>query len=702
MPEKAGGINCLSVFMFIKYFSKKLNSPTLNRISVYLFFICLFFAGFIIYPDYGISIDEPQTRNIGRKSLDFLVAIFNNPPENLNQLSTRSENWFSQFTDRDYGVAFLMPLEALIYLIGPSDSRAYIFRHAFVFLFYFLGVIALYQTAKWRYRSIKMGLLAALIFTLSPRLFGESFFNDRDIVFMTSCAIATFTLIGFLLRNKPFFWICIHSLASAISVDIRIMGIIFPLATIAILLIQYFKKSISIKILAYKLLGYLIITTSLIVLFWPWLWGHPIENLLSALTNMSKFRHIVPMNFMGHIVNGDNLPWYYIPVWISVTTPALYSALFIFGAVAIITRLAQANWQIYRNCDELQDLIFLGFFISPIASVVLLNSVLYNGWRHLYFVYPSFVLIAVGGFYEINSRTTKIKWANFGLKLITLTSFCLTLSWSIIWHPYQYLYFNGLAGNWNNNFEVDYWGVAYRSPLEKIVNQHPTDSYFVFANVDSWNGWQLPYIWNLFALTEDQRKRIISTKSEACSDYFIADEKKFEQLVATGQFDVLDRLYVDHRIVYGTLKRPIPLEKKYRDPNLKLVEFSNPETRCFLSAGWSNSHEKWGTWSVGKNASITLLRPSNNSKRLILDLRAFVAKGSVQKVEILINGKHRQDAVFDNFDLNTIIIDLPPPTKIDDQILIEFKIPNAVSPKSLKQGDDGRELGIGIIQARFE
>jgi len=681
---------------------KKLAAVTLNQAGVYIFFLCLFIAGYLIYPDYGISIDEPQTRNIGRKSLDFFAAILQHPPKDLEQLSRHSQSWFSQFTDRDYGVAFLLPAELLVQLTASTETQTFLLRHYFIFLFYFVGVVALYQTAKWRFKSLKMGLLAALIFTLSPRLFGESFFNDRDVIFMASFAIAIFTLIGFLFRKKIVFWIFLHGLASAISIDIRIMGIVFPIVTISILIIQHLKGEISIKKFIAKSLGYLIITASLVILLWPWLWGNPLDNFFQALSNMSKFRHVISMNFMGNIVHGDNLPWYYIPVWILITTPILYSILFMIGAYFICIKLLRNNWKIYNRPEDLQDLIFLALAILPIASVISLNSVLYNGWRHLYFIYPSFVLVAVKGFDVINNKTRGTSWLNLGLKLITSLCFCICLLWTIKWHPYQYLYFNHLAGNWNNNFEVDYWGVAYRSPLEKIVNQNIANTYAIYSDVDSWNGWQLPYIWNLFALTEDQRKRIVSTKSEACSDYFIANEKKFEQLVETGQFDVLSRLYVDHRIVYGTLKRPIPLEEKYRGPNLKLIEFSNPETRCFLTTGWFNYHEKWGVWSVGKNASITLLRPFNDSKKLILDLRAYVTKGSVQKVEILIDGKHLQNAVFNNFDLNTIVIDLPPATKIDNQILIEFKIPTAVSPKSLNQGDDDRELGIGIIQVRFE
>ena len=52
-------------------------------------------------------------------------------------------------------------------------------------------------------------------------------------------------------------------------------------------------------------------------------------------------------------------------------------------------------------------------------------------------------------------------------------------------HPYQYLYFNNLAGNnITNNFDLDYWGTSNKSALTYIAAHDKRDklNIYVFAN----------------------------------------------------------------------------------------------------------------------------------------------------------------------------------------------------------------------------
>ena len=48
-------------------------------------------------------------------------------------------------------------------------------------------------------------------------------------------------------------------------------------------------------------------------------------------------------------------------------------------------RIADNLW---RGKKELQDLIFFLTFSIPIFITIILYSTLYDGWRHLYFIYP--------------------------------------------------------------------------------------------------------------------------------------------------------------------------------------------------------------------------------------------------------------------------------------------------------------------------
>ena len=62
----------------------------------------------------------------------------------------------------------------------------------------------------------------------------------------------------------------------------------------------------------------------------------------------------------------------------------------------------------------------------------------------------------------------------FNNKNILIILSFLLLSPTIIWmlknHPYQYVYFNLLAGkNFNDKFDMDYWGLSNANALEHIA-----------------------------------------------------------------------------------------------------------------------------------------------------------------------------------------------------------------------------------------
>ena len=58
--------------------------------------------------------------------------------------------------------------------------------------------------------------------------------------------------------------------------------------------------------------------------------------------------------------------------------------------------------------------------------------------------------------------------------------------------------------------------------------------------------------------------------------------------------------------------------------------------------------------------------------------------------------------ILNNFEDNTINLSIPPAAYGKEWIEINFKLPNAVSPKELGQGEDGRKLGVGLKRVKFE
>ena len=681
---------------------------------VTLFFSSFFILGLFCFRDYGISTDEAQQRLIGKTTLTFLAHFFQ-LPSLLNGASPIADpaSIFLLQKDRDYGVIFELPAEYLVTLLKLEGANIFYFRHWLTFVLFFISSIYFYKTIFYRYQNWCWGVIATSLLILSPRIFGDSFFNDKDLVFLSLFTIASYTLIRFQASPSALTALS-HALACALAIDARIMGILMPLLTIGVMAIRFIQNH-SARKLIYALVGiYILATCSLVIFFWPWLWQDPLGHILIAFKNMARFRHIVDMLFGGEVISSANLPWTYVPVWLGVTTPILYIILFFIGVTAIFHQTLKAGWKTLHQAGPFQDLIFLALFFAPLVAVIVLNSVLYNGWRQMYFIYPAFIVIAVRGLVGLWNICKHHKILKSLLVLTVTLCLSYTAYWMVRWHPYQYLYFNVLAGQSSKRFDVDYWGVAYREPLLAILNQDPSKKYSIYDAYNDgpifdnpkrihWGLWQLPHGINVANLPATERARMIGGRTEACSDYVLTTlmGNRQQYLSNKPEFSVFHELKVDGQIIYTTFKRKVVLYDYYQPAIGKSIDFGNRNTQCFLRDGWGQN-EDWGVWSIGKETLLALFMPSGTPKILTLDVRAFINnQHPSQQVNISINGLFLKTVTLSAFDGNKIELNLPPSTYGKEWIEIGFSLPQAVSPKELGMGEDNRKLGIGLKSVVF-
>jgi hypothetical protein len=194
---------------------------------------------------------------------------------------------------------------------------------------------------------------------------------------------------------------------------------------------------------------------------------------------MKRFRWYGEMLYMGEMVQSTALPWHYIPVWIAVTTPLCILGLMLAGTVKVLIGIPKKGLKWLTNRDLGLDLVALGAFAVPLASVILLGSVLYNGWRHLYFIYPFLVYVGVLGlralleFYRKYRNGAGLGLLFAGLLLLVTLDLGQTLYFLGRYHPHQSVYFNALAGDVESNFERDYYGVSYREGLGRLLDLYP-------------------------------------------------------------------------------------------------------------------------------------------------------------------------------------------------------------------------------------
>ncbi len=103
------------------------------------------------------------------------------------------------------------------------------------------------------------------------------------------------------------------------------------------------------------------------------------------------------MLYMGKYINPPELPWRYIPIWVIITTPLLYVINFFIGFVPCLKPVISGISIFNLNKKQRNDLILLSYFFLPLSAVIVLKSPLYDGWRHMFFIYPTFLMISLNG-----------------------------------------------------------------------------------------------------------------------------------------------------------------------------------------------------------------------------------------------------------------------------------------------------------------
>ncbi len=525
-----------------------------RSLMVTLYFLFILALGMTTFTDYGMSADELISRTNGGMSLNYVAEKFNITWLKNDPLLSTFDIPLNEYYDRDYGVAFDLPAFFIERLFSLNDSRQqFLLRHLLTFFVFWLGLIAMYHAAKLRFSHWGYALLASTLLLTSPRLYGEAFYNNKDIVFMACCAASLYTLTRMRLALS---WqsALLHALMIAFTTNIRIAGVIFFGLTVFMLVMLCSLRLITVRN-CLTLTAVFGVTCALGTYgIWPWLWENPFTNFLVALKNMSQFRWPYFNLYFGEYVLAKNLPWHYAPVWIALTTPILISICFVIGITKLFMKVASQPWQSFKRFDYFQDFLFLAAAGSPIFAAIILNSTLYDGWRQLYFIYPAMVLISVGGLQAINNKHL------FGVSVAGLMAMLFSLqilfnvSWMVRNHPFQHLYFNGLITLFSsqNSFERDYWGVTDVKGLEFILandarNRLTIRSLGVTSTQQA-----------IELLKPEDRKRMILVPLNFESDYILTnyrfyDGSKFEN--PDKAYAVFYEIVVDARPVLTIYRR---------------------------------------------------------------------------------------------------------------------------------------------------
>ena len=479
---------------------------------VYGFFATLLVLGLFLYDDFGISWDEPQQRIIGTVSYNYLV---------------HGSQFLKEFHDRDYGVVLELPLVLLEKGLSLQDSRqVYLMRHLCTFLIFFAGVWFFFRLASGYLRGWTWGLLAALWLVLSPRIFADAFYNSKDLPFLSVFIISIYTLRRFLVRPT---WqtACWHGLVCAVLINLRILGILLPCFTGFFLLLQLLTtpgdKS-RYRQAAVLLVVYGVVLALVLYATWPYLWENPVGNFRQAYSNMRKFRWPGTMLYRGEFIKAMEVPWHYLPTWIIITTPPLYLAAFVSGLLTVAWHWLKAPLQRFFSPLFRDDLLMLAWFFGPLLAIIVLQAVVYDTWRHVFFIYPAFLLLGLRGVQQFwrSTRLLRSRGLQYAGRAI-LAGMLLFGTGSVVSfmtevHPYHNLYFNRLSGHSlgsiREHYELDFWGLTYREGLEYILANDKRSR----INVKAANG---PGFYNAQLLPPAERERLVFVEEREFADYFV-------------------------------------------------------------------------------------------------------------------------------------------------------------------------------------
>lgn len=444
-------------------------------------------AGLLIFDDYGISWDEPGSHEIGTLNYKY---IFSGDKELLT------------YPEKDYGIAFELPLVIIERLAGLEDSRQiYLARHLLTHLFFLMSAFFFFKLIDLLYKNKVLASIGFLLIVLNPLLYAHSFMNSKDIPFMDMLIIC-FYLSAIAFKSKKTKHFILLGMLTGLLVNMRIIGIL-PFACIIFLQMMDIvgNESAGRKKNTLLLAAFLLTSVSTLYISWPYLWPDPVKNFLLAIQRMSKYTWYGDLLFNGTYVRSTRIAWYYIPVWFGITTPIPYLIAGFMGLILIVFHFFRRPLDFIRNTLKRNNLFYVVCFFAPVFAVIYLKSVLYDSWRHLFFIYPSFVLMGIYGLHII--FTTRAR----NITLIAMfIIFCFSGYFMIRNHPFQQVYFNNIVDtktpeHLRKQFELDYWGSSYMQSLEYILKNDNSPIIYVAAQHE-------PGRYNLLLLKPEDRARI--------------------------------------------------------------------------------------------------------------------------------------------------------------------------------------------------
>jgi hypothetical protein len=372
-------------------------------------------------------------------------------------------------------------LTALVTRIFSIDNE-FLLRHFtgaifFWLLLYFTGKLSIEITGS----HIAAGFTVLLLIFM-PRLSGQAFGNLKDIPFAVGYMAGLIMIVRFIKEFPVLSWktAILLGIAIAFTVSVRAGGfILFAYIGLSILIFFVWKPFYLIQVVSTKPVFARLLVQGVTViaigyfgglLFWPYalqnIFVHPFESLRV----MEHYKVSIRQVFEGEMMWSTQLPWYYLPKWILISSP-----LFLLAGIAVYTvsYFRQFFMKFHPTRLLLAESFIIFSAVFPLVYVISIDSNMYSGIRQMIFILPPMAFLAVTGIYRfICTIKFKNRRAGYVLASFFLLLMILPIRHQAVTFPADYIYFNVLAGGNKNawsNYEYDYYFHSIKEPAEIVV-----------------------------------------------------------------------------------------------------------------------------------------------------------------------------------------------------------------------------------------
>lgn len=501
-------------------------------------FIMLLVLGFINFRSYGLSWDNTIQRTTGILAYKYIA---------------QKDTTLEHYKDRFYGTGLELPLVLLEKIIRPQTTQqVYYIRYISLYILFWVSLLFYYYFLLKLTSRMWVSLLGVLSVAGYPRIFVDAFTNTKDVGFL-SLFVISIGLIALYLHKRSLPVLLFQGVVIGVTIAVRPLGILLVIIGVFVVVYQCFViVSGKWRNVGIHLSVFLISIVVGILLFWPYLWVDPIRRFITSFSHFSRFPFEGKVLYLGEYIEATKIPWHYIPVWLGITIPLGILLSSVGGLFISVKSLFKAYSIHSLHKKQVLQFIIIFWGIIPLFYIMIFRPVLYDGWRHVYFLYPGIVALSIQFISYWIDKKNNASLIGYALLAGIVLQLSVLTYWSYRTHPHEFVYFNTLAGGMvqaKNNFDLDYWALSYRKCLEYILSQDQRKQIRVYLHYND------PEITDI--LTPDQKARLIFATTASEADYYISNYRlhKEEYPVSAPPFYTIEIEGTRIAVVYKIASR---------------------------------------------------------------------------------------------------------------------------------------------------